>query len=152
MLAGSPHRGRIARLPMVEQYAAAELFRGRMVEHSAIVYRDDLEIDPHASWSAEGDLSRLAPVKIPTARTITERLPPGAAAVLLNSAHSFTDIFLPIDQAQLRLFRAIDGERTVADLVRDAGDEDAAQAFLRTLWRHDLIVAAQGPSGSASPR
>lgn len=148
-LAGSPHRDRIAKLPMIEQFAAAELFRGRMVEHTAIVYRDDLEEDPHAPWSAEGDISRCAPMKAPTSRTITDRLPPGAAAVLLNSAHSFRDVFLPIDAAQLRLFNAIDGQRTVEDLVGQGADAAAGRAFLTLLWRHDQIVAFNGaePAG-----
>ena len=35
-----PQSSRIARLPPAEQYAMAELFRGTMVRHSAIVYAD----------------------------------------------------------------------------------------------------------------
>src|SRR5258708_172155 len=36
-----PLASRMAELPLEEQYASAELFRGTMVRHSAIVYRDD---------------------------------------------------------------------------------------------------------------
>ena len=36
-----PQAARIARLPPAEQYAAVELFRGTMVRHSVIAYRDD---------------------------------------------------------------------------------------------------------------
>ena len=32
---------RLAQLPLAEQYAAVELFRGTMVRHSVVVYRDD---------------------------------------------------------------------------------------------------------------
>ena len=35
-----------------------------------------------------------------------ERLPPGAAAVLINPSHSHTDLFLPVDAAEERLFAA----------------------------------------------
>ena len=40
-LASSPHQRLLLRLPMDEQYAAVELFRGTMVRHSAVVYRRD---------------------------------------------------------------------------------------------------------------
>ena len=40
-LAATPHAGRLAALPLKEQYAALELFRGTMLRHSLIAYRDD---------------------------------------------------------------------------------------------------------------
>ena len=36
----------MAHLPLAEQYAAVELFRGTMVRHSVILYRDDSPGDP----------------------------------------------------------------------------------------------------------
>src|SRR4029077_6377739 len=36
-----PQAARIAALPPAEQYAAVELFRGTMLRHSVVVYRDD---------------------------------------------------------------------------------------------------------------
>ena len=39
--AGIPQASRLAQLGLTEQYAAIELFRGTMVSHSAIVYRND---------------------------------------------------------------------------------------------------------------
>jgi SAM-dependent methyltransferase len=41
ILAGSPHALRLAALPSRLQHAAVELFRGTMVSHSFIAYRDD---------------------------------------------------------------------------------------------------------------
>ena len=40
-LAATPHASRLAMLPLPEQYAAVELFRGTMVRHNLIAYRDD---------------------------------------------------------------------------------------------------------------
>ncbi len=40
-LATIPQASRLAQLSLAEQYAAVELFRGTMVRHSVIAYRDD---------------------------------------------------------------------------------------------------------------
>ena len=40
-MAHVPQAARIAALPPAEQYAAAELFRGTMLSHSVVAYRDD---------------------------------------------------------------------------------------------------------------
>ena len=56
---------------------------------------------------------------------LRERLPAGAAAVLLNRAHDYHDLFLPIDVEQLRLYEAIDGGTAIAGLLeRVAGGKD----------------------------
>src|ERR1700739_3799213 len=41
VVARSPHAARLAALPLRLQYAAVELFRGTMVSHNFIAYRDD---------------------------------------------------------------------------------------------------------------
>src|SRR5439155_10906988 len=40
-LVRSPHRARMMRLPLNEQFAAVELFRGSMLRHSFVAYRND---------------------------------------------------------------------------------------------------------------
>ena len=40
-LASTPHQPLLTRLPAEQQYAAVELFRGSMVRHSAVAYRND---------------------------------------------------------------------------------------------------------------
>jgi len=40
-LANTPHTAQLAKLPPCEQYAAVELFRGTILRHSLIIYRDD---------------------------------------------------------------------------------------------------------------
>ena len=65
---------------------------------------------------------------------------PGAAAVLINRNHTYTDLYLPIDARQERLLAAIDGERTIAEICREPGDRNLARAFFQQLWRWDQVV------------
>jgi SAM-dependent methyltransferase len=125
----TPHAARIAALAPAEQYALVELFRGTIARHTAIAFADD-----DAASGALEFTGRWVPVPVPTAIAVEERLPPGAAAVLINRAHTDTDLVLFADRAQYEIFRAIDGRRTIAEL--GAG----AAGFVERLWRHDLVV------------
>ena len=40
--------------------------------------------------------------------SVQERLPPGAAGVLINRTHAYRDLIMPIDSTEKRLFDAID--------------------------------------------
>ena len=63
--------------------------------------------------------------------------------MLINPSHTYPDLALFIDAAQERILTAIDGERSVAEILQSAGgtigDEQGRQFFKR-LWEHDLIV------------
>ena len=134
-----PQASRIAALEPAQQYAAAELFRGTMMSHSVIVRRDDRRGRSHAI-SFSGDAWRdHVPVRVPDTLCVEERLPPGAAAVLINRAHTYTDIYLPIDAKEKALVDAIDGERSIGEI---AGDEqpDFCRALFERLWWHDQVV------------
>ena len=48
---------------------------------------------------------------------VQERLPAGAAGVLINRNHTYTDLLMTIDAAEKRMFDAIDGNRTIADIA-----------------------------------
>ena len=135
-----PHSGLMGRLTLQEQFAAVELFRGNMLRHSAVVYHGDLP-EPAQAIDFDGD-GWLDYIPIPVSGTIVveERLPAGAAAVLINRAHTQTDIYLPIDTNQKRLFDTIDGERSIRDLVGDRGDLSAARALFERLWQYDQVV------------
>ena len=111
----------------------AELFRGTMVRHTAVAYRDDDFVSGVLDFAAS-DAAHWVPVPAPSALAVEERLPPGAAAALLNRAHTDTDLVLFVDRDQYDVFRAIDGSRTVAEL--GAG----AVGLVERLWRHDLVV------------
>jgi len=137
-IAATSHAGRLERLALVEQYAAMELFRGTMVRHSAILYRSDgqpTEID----FRGDAWLDYV-PIRLPETIVVHERLPAGAAAVLINRSHEYTDLYLPIDALQERLFESIDDRRTIRQMGRATIDRELARDFFRQLWQWDQIV------------
>jgi SAM-dependent methyltransferase len=143
-IAGTPHASRLADLPAEEQYAALELFRGTMVRHSLIAYRNDRPAETRSIRFDEGHWRGYVPIRLPRTISVEERLPPGAAAVLINQSHTYTDLYLPIDEREKRLFDAIDGTQTIAQLVRStaAGDQDweRARTLFERLWAYDQVV------------
>ena len=151
-LASSPHQRLLTRLPVNEQYAAVELFRGTMARHSAVVYRRDQPSRHPVSF--DGDAwPDFVPVRLPDTIVVQDKVPPGAAAVVLNRSHTYTDIYLPINVWQKQLFDAIDGKRTIAEIVPQMAQRDAARALFEGLWWYDQIVFdASSQSGHGSNR
>jgi SAM-dependent methyltransferase len=138
VLAKIPQADLMAQLSMAEQYAAVELFRGTMIRHSVVAYRDD---SPAAPVSFDGDAwLDYVPIRVPDTICVQERLPPGAATVLINRTHTYTDIYLPIDAQQKKMFDAIDGERTIGEIAVEQGQHGTARAFFERLWRYDQVV------------
>jgi SAM-dependent methyltransferase len=139
----TPHAARLAALTTRAQYAAVELLRGTMDRHGFIAYRRDREQEAQPI-SFEGAAWRgFVPVRIPWTLTIKDRAPAGFSAVLINPSHMYPDLALFIDAAEERLLKAIDGERSVGEILQNAagtiGDEERRQLFKR-LWEHDQIV------------
>jgi SAM-dependent methyltransferase len=144
VLAGSPHALRIASLPSRQQHAAVELFRGTMVTHSFVAYRDDRP-DENQPITFAGDRWRdYIPIALPWTMCIRERLPPGSVAVLINRAHTFTDLILTVDAFEEQLLGAIDGNRTLAEIMQFAAQDDAGErralSFFERLWQYDQVV------------
>ena len=139
LMARLPQAARIAALEPAQQYAAAELFRGAMMSHSAIVRRDDYRGRSQGISFSGDDWLDYVPVRVPDTLCVQERLPPGAAAVLINRAHTDTDIYLPIDAREKLLVDAIDGERRLGEIAGDAQREVCCALFER-LWWHDQVV------------
>ena len=144
LVARSPHAARLAALAPRLQHAAVELFRGTMVSHSFIAYRDDRS-QPAQPIAFTGDGWRdYVPIVPPWTVCIRERLPPGSVAVLINRSHTFTDLICPIDAFEDRLLGAIDGKRTVGEIVqlaaRGGEGEPRVARFFERLWRYDQIV------------
>jgi SAM-dependent methyltransferase len=153
-LAATPHAGRLAALPVKEQYAALELFRGTMLRHSLIAYRDHAPGDGGFPRFEGEDWLRYVPIRLPETVCLRERLPAGAAAVLINEAHDYHELFLPIDTEQLRLYEAIDGKTAITGLLeRVAGRKEVpglyerARWFYRQLWFYDQVVFDASPGG-----
>jgi hypothetical protein len=70
-------------------------------------------------------------------------VPPGKAAVLINRARTHSDLALPIDAEEDQVFAAIDGDRTIGDILRNAagvGGREHARSFIQRLWEYDQIV------------
>jgi SAM-dependent methyltransferase len=144
VMAQLPQASRIAALEPAKQHAAAELFRGGMMSHSVIVCRDDCPgRSQPISFSGDAWLDYV-PVRVPDTLSVQERLPPGAAAVLINRAHTYSDIYLPIDVREKHLVDAIDGERSIGEI---SGDEhrDFCRALFERLWWHDQVVFDVSP-------
>jgi SAM-dependent methyltransferase len=135
----SPHRARLARLPAAEQYAALELFRGCMVQHSLVAYRADVSSSQSVDFDSDDWLDYI-PIRLPDTIIVEERLPPRAVAVLINRSHSFTDLYLPIDGDEKILFDAIDGRRSIGEIAPDEPLRSTARILFERLWRYDQVV------------
>lgn len=140
-MGSKPHAARLAGLPVEAQYAAMELFRGTMVRHGVTAYRNAASAGLAAvDFQGEAWLSYV-PVRMPeTIEVRDQRLPPGAAAVLINRSHSYTDLYLPIDARQAAMLAAVDGTRTIAEIAGRAQARPAAREFFQQLWRYDQVV------------
>jgi hypothetical protein len=118
-----------------------------MVRHSVTAYRNHHADDPHQISFAGDAWLDYVPIRMPDTICIQQRLPAGAAAVLINQSHTDTDLFVPIDAAEKCLFDAIDGQCTIGHLVRRArplsGNMprlDIARGFFERLWWSDQVV------------
>jgi SAM-dependent methyltransferase len=147
VMAKIPQTSRMAQLPLAEQYAAVELFRGTMVRHSVIAYRDDTPAAPQAVEFLGAAWPGYVPIRMVDTICIQERLPAGAAAVLINQTHTYTDLVMPIDATEKRMFNAIDGKRSAGEIAtrtvpstQKESPLDRARAFFERLWWYDQVV------------
>jgi SAM-dependent methyltransferase len=148
VLRASPHKDRFAALSAKDQYAAVELWRGTMSRHSAIVGQHRVTTAGRQTIQFDDDRwQSYVPIRLPNTVCVQQRLPPGAAAVLLNQSHTYTDLILPIDALEKHLLDAIDGRRSIAGIVeqlsepRDRAQQfDRARAFFERLWFWDQAV------------
>jgi SAM-dependent methyltransferase len=144
-----PQRARIEALAAAEQFAVAEIFRGTMLRHSVIAFPTDAPHDRCVVDLSRESWQQLVPIRMPDTVVVTERVPPGAVAVLLNCTHTDRDLYMPIDAADKSLFDAIDGLRSMGEIASAHGDVAGARSFFERLWWHDQI--AVDATGSRSP-
>jgi SAM-dependent methyltransferase len=158
-LAKTPHCQRLAKLPPREQYAAVELFRGSMLRHNLILYRDDSGVSDDLPRFDNSDWLNYVPIRLPEAINIQKRLPPGAAAVLINQAHSDPDLFLPVDASELRLVETINGVRTIDGIIQHVSSSDSnnlrqyqkqARRLFERLWWYDQVLFYSPHKGDLS--
>jgi hypothetical protein len=147
IIANTPHAERLFLLPLLEQYAAVELFRGTMTRHSMVVYRSDNPGRlPEITFAGEGWLQYI-PIRLPDTLCVQERLPPGLAAALINRNHTYHDLVMMIDKQEKQLLNSIDGIRNSEEVIKNASDGsdhkpliDKACTFFERLWRYDQAV------------
>src|SRR5262245_8320755 len=147
VIAKIPYASRLARLPLAEQYAAVELFRGTMVRHSIVAYRDDSPGGAQSVRFSDDAWLGYVPLRMPDTICVEERLPPGAAAVLINQTHAYRDLFIPIDSTEKALFDAIDGSCSIGGIVertlpssQTKSQLEMARTFFEKLWWYDQVV------------
>jgi len=144
-LAKTAHSSQLAQLPEAEQYAAVELFRGTMVSHSFLTYRDGQPGERRPIQFDDDRCLKYVPIRLPETISVQKKLPPGAAAVLINQAHTYTDLILTVDAEEKRLFDAIDGKRNLDEIIHNTlpDDDDSherAGSFFERLWQYDQVV------------
>jgi SAM-dependent methyltransferase len=143
-IAGTPHRQRLLSLPQAEQYAAMELWRGTMASHNVVVAGSDGDRESMPGAFADRDgWKDDVPIRMPGTLCIQERLPAGAAGVLISRYHSSPDLILPVDATEKRMLDAVDGRRTIAAITEAAGGDEllprARHLFERLYW-YDQVV------------
>ena len=120
-----------------------ELWRGTMTSHSVVAYRNDanrkhINFDS-ACWSRPW--SNFVPTRLPNTLCVQQRLPSGAAGVLLNRSHQFHDLLLVVNAHEKKMFDLIDGRRSIAEIVDSTGPGSTNPLhFFRDLWRYDQVV------------
>jgi len=146
-IAATPHAKRLAELPERERYAAMELWRGTMTCHSIVAYRSDVSGSDMKFPFDDDRWPSYVPLRLPTTICVRERLPSGAAGVLINQTHAYRDLFMPIDPTEKRLFDAIDGNTSIASIVertlpssQTKSQLDMARTFFEKLWWYDQVV------------
>lgn len=147
VMATIPQARSMAQLRPVEQYAAVELFRGTMLRHSVIAYRNDRPGGPPQPDFAGDAWMGSVPIRLPDTVCVQERLPLGAAAVLINRSHTNRDLVMPINAAQKRMFDAVNGSRNIGEIVaasppsqQGSSPSELARSFFDRLWWWDQVV------------
>ena len=142
MMARTPHASRLAELPERERFAAMELWRGLMANHSLVAYRTDADHDQRQIRFDDDEYLRYVPIRLPWTMCVTQNPPPGAAGLLINQTQVFPDLFLTVNVPQKNLYEAIDGQKNIAQIIEAVNESDPSipQDFFEKLWQHDQVV------------
>ena len=147
VMAQIPQVANIARLPLREQYSAAELFRGTMVRHSLVAYRNDSPACRRRIDFSSDDWLKFVPIRTPDTICVLECLPDGAAGILINRTHTYRDLYLAINPLEKRLLDVIDGSLCIGEILvqtltseQKATQREVARSFFERLWWHDQLV------------
>jgi SAM-dependent methyltransferase len=157
VLSRIPQAKRIERLSAEDQYAAIELFRGTMIRHSVIVYDpESASLEQQVRLRAGASPSDV-PVRMANTICVQSPLPPGAAGVLINRSHTYTDLILPISRMEKMWLDTMDGFRSISEVAKictshssPKTDLDSACSFFDRLWRYDQVAFDTSSAGQRS--
>jgi len=138
-ISSTPHASKLLTLPEREQYVAMELWRGLITNHDIVAVPSNSE-GARVRFEDERYLNYV-PIRRPWTICVQERLPPGVAGALVNQTHLFDDLYLFIDEQRKRIYDAIDGRRSVSEILDAVKGETApAREFFEQLWWYDQVV------------
>ncbi len=144
MIAKTPHAARLASLPAPLQHAAVELFRGTMIRHNLIAYRDDRDGESQPITFADDRWRAYVPIALPSTVCVRERLPPGSVAVLINRGASIYGSHSVRRRvrgpAARRHRREANGGRDSGVGRRGRRRARRALSFFERLWQYDQVV------------
>ena len=139
-IADTPHGPRLAALPEREQYVEMELWRGLISNHDFVAYSSESDSERLQIRFDDDRYLKYVPIRRAWTTCIEEKLPDGVAGALVNQTHVFDDLYIFVDEQQKRLYKAIDGHRSIAEILDQENDVPNAHAFFEKLWWHDQTV------------
>ena len=139
-ISDTPHGPKLLALPEREQYIEMELWRGLISNHDFVAYRGELNSEQLQVRFDDDRYLGYVPIRRAWTICIEERLPAGVAGALVNQTHVFDDLYIFVDEQQKRLYNAIDGRRSIAEILDHAKDTSDARAFFENLWWCDQAV------------
>jgi hypothetical protein len=72
---------------------------------------------------------------------VQEQIPEGASGVLINQTHTFTDIYVIVNDLGKHIYEAIDGQRTIGAIAEAVeGSSTHLRDFFEKLWHYDQVV------------
>ena len=147
-VAATPHAERLAALPERDRYKAVELWRGLINNHDFIAYRNDKPRDGLQVRFDDDRYLNYIPIRRAWTMCAQDRVPEGAAGVLVNQTHMFPDTYLAVDALEKQIYEAIDGRRTIGAIVESmTGSSPRARAFFEKLWNYDQVVFDASKAG-----
>jgi SAM-dependent methyltransferase len=139
-IADTPHGPKLTALPEREQFLEMELWRGLISNHDFVAYSGKANNEQLQVSFDDDRYLNYVPIRRAWTKCLEERLPPDVSGALVNETHTFDDLFLFIDEQQKRLYKTIDGRRTIAEILDQEKDASGARDFFEKLWWYDQAV------------
>ncbi|MBL4702113.1 MAG: class I SAM-dependent methyltransferase [Phycisphaeraceae bacterium] len=133
VLAQTPHMTKLNTLPMDQQYAAVELFRGNIHIHTFIA--SALQSPSVINWETD-QWKTLVPIRMRGVTVQTENLPAGALASLQQAGHLFPVASVLLTQSNVAMYQAIEQGVTLGEISKK---HPQTRDFFKMLWDFDQV-------------